>query len=402
MSRINSNFEKLKKNYLFVDIQNKTQEFIKKNPDRKIIRMGIGDVTLPISETVTKYMIEACKEMSNINSFRGYGPYEGYEFLREAISNKYKKLNINISTSEIFVSDGAKSDVANILDIFDKNLEVLITDPVYPVYVDTNIIYGNNINFISANKQNNFLPLPENITNKNKKYDIIYICSPNNPTGSVYNKFELKKWVDFALKNNSIIIFDAAYECFINTNNTNLIHSIFEIENSKKCCIEICSFSKSAGFTGLRCAYNIIPKELKINNNLISDLWLRRQSIKFNGVSYVTQKGALGALSTQGQQEIRENIKYYKYNSKILSQAMNNLNYWHTGAENSPYIWFECKNNKINMTSWEFFDYLLQKTGIICTPGSGFGVNGEGYIRLSCFNSHENTERACELLQNLK
>ena len=393
MIKLNSNISKLKKNYLFVDIARKTQEYISKNPNADLIRMGIGDVTLPLSKVVVDAMKEASDEMSNSSTFKGYGPHEGYEFLREAISNRYKALGVDIKPNEIYVSDGAKSDAANILDIFADNSTVLISDPVYPVYQDSNVIHGNTVKYMQATEENGFLPLPD----ESLKADIICICSPNNPTGAVYSREQLKKWVDFALENKSIIIFDAAYEAFID--DPNLPHSIFEIDGAKKCAIELCSFSKSAGFTGIRCAYTVISNELEIDGVSIGSAWLRRQSIKFNGVSYVTQKAALASLSEEGIRQNLESIKYYKKNAKILAQAMDKLGFWYTGGKNAPYLWIKCPNN---MKSWDMFDYLLEKCNIICTPGSGFGENGEGFIRLSSFGSYENTLRAVERLKNTK
>lgn len=393
MIKLNSNISKLNKNYLFVDIARKTQEYISKNPNADLIRMGIGDVTLPLSKVVVDAMKEASDEMSNSSTFKGYGPHEGYEFLREAISNRYKALGVDIKSNEVYVSDGAKSDAANILDIFADNSTVLISDPVYPVYQDSNVIHGNTVKYMQATEENGFLPLPD----ESLKADIICICSPNNPTGAVYSREQLKKWVDFALENKSIIVFDAAYEAFID--DPNLPHSIFEIDGAKKCAIELCSFSKSAGFTGIRCAYTVISNELEIDGVSIGSAWLRRQSIKFNGVSYITQKAALASLSDEGIRQNLESIKYYKKNAKILAQAMDELGFWYTGGQNAPYLWIKCPNN---MKSWDMFDYLLEKCNIICTPGSGFGENGEGFIRLSSFGSYENTLRAVERLKNTK
>ncbi len=291
MIEINKNFNKLEKNYLFAQISKRTQEYKTKNPEADIIKLGIGDVTLPLCDAILEAMHKAVDEMGDERTFRGYGPYEGYEFLRKAISNSYVKYGIDIGANEIYVSDGAKSDTANIIEIFNLKGNVLIPNPTYPVYVDSNILAGNNICYIEASESNNFLPLPNNEI----KADLIYLCSPNNPTGAVYSKEQLKIWVDYALKNRAIILFDAAYEPFIE--DENLPHSIFEIEGAKECAVESCSFSKGAGFTGIRCGYVTIPNELKLNGIKVGDMWLRRQSMKFNGVSYITQRGAEAALS---------------------------------------------------------------------------------------------------------
>lgn len=392
MVRLNSNFSKLKRNYLFVEVQDRVKKYKKENSNVKLINMGIGDVTLPLSETVVKAMKDASDEMRYCETFRGYGPYDGYEFLKEAICRKYKKYGITINSEEVYVSDGAKSDVANILDLFHTSSKVLIADPVYPVYLDTNILMGNQVSFINATKENNFLPMPSN-----EVADIIYICSPNNPTGAVYNRNQLKQWVDFALKNNSLIIFDAAYEAFIE--DPNLPHSIFEIEGARKCAIELCSFSKSAGFTGLRCGYAVIPNDLEIDDQRVGELWLRRQSIKFNGVSYITQRAAEASLSTEGEKENQDHINYYKRNATILSESISSLGLWNTFSKNSPYVWFEVPNG---MTSWEFFDVLLEKAHIVSTPGSGFGECGKGFIRLSSFGSYDDVLQAKENLKKLK
>lgn len=393
MVKINPHFWELKSNYLFVEIKNRTNRYLQSNNSADIIYMGIGDVTLPLSKTVVKALHDASDEMSRKDGFKGYGPYEGYDFLRNAISKKYKDYGVSISADEIYVSDGSKSDTANIIDIFSSDLEVLIIDPVYPVYRDASILNGNKIKYLNATQENNFSPLPfDGLTG-----DIIYICSPNNPTGTVYSKLELKQWVDFALKNNSLIIFDAAYEAFID--DPELPHSIFEIPGARHCCIEACSFSKSAGFTGMRCAYLTIPKELNIGGVSVGDIWLKRQAIKFNGVSYITQKAAEAALSEEGKKEISDSVRYYKQNGKILSETLDKLGIWNIGGKNSPYIWFKCP---ATMSSWETFDFLLKEANIVTTPGSGFGQSGEGFVRLSSFASYENVVRAAKRLENLK
>lgn len=378
---INENYLNLEESYLFSTVAKKVNEFIQNNPDKKVIRLGIGDVTLPLCKVVIEAMHKAVDEMAKKETFRGYGPEQGYDFLREKVQGYYKKRNVELELDEIFISDGAKSDIGNILDIFSKDNVILVPDPVYPVYVDTNIMAGRKVIFANANEENGFLPLPDN----NQKADIIYICSPNNPTGAVYNREQLKKWVDYAIKNNAIILFDAAYECFVS--DESLPRSIFEIEGAKNCAIEFCSLSKTAGFTGTRCGYTIVPKLLgKLNK-----FWLRRQTTKFNGVPYIIQRGAEAVFTEKGLDEIKENINYYKENAKIISETLDRCNIWHVGGKHSPYIWLKCPNN---MKSWEFFDLLLEKIQVVGTPGSGFGKNGEGFFRLTSFGSKENTIEA--------
>ena len=390
--KINKNYKKLKASYLFSTIAKKVSEYQAANPDKKIIRLGIGDVTKPLCNSVVEALKNACAEMGTAAGFHGYGPEQGYDFLKDKIKNYYKSHNVELNSEEIFISDGAKSDLGNILDLFDEDNTVLIPDPVYPVYVDTNTMQNRNIVYIEANQQNNFLPLPD----ENVKADIIYLCSPNNPTGAVYNKEQLTLWVNYALKNNALILFDSAYECFISDNN--LPRSIFEIENAKKCAIEFCSLSKTAGFTGTRCGYTVVPLELEFDDMSLNKMWLRRQTTKFNGVPYIVQRGAEAVFSEVGQKEIKENIDYYKKNAKIIADTLTKHNIWFTGGIHSPYIWLKCPNN---MTSWEFFDYLLNNAQIVGTPGSGFGVNGEGFFRLTSFGTYENTLEAMERLDKL-
>ncbi len=385
---INENYLNLEQSYLFSTVAKKVNEFSKNNPDKKIIRLGIGDVTLPLCKAVVDAMHKAVDEMGVQETFRGYGPEQGYDFLREAVQKYYKTHNVELELDEIFISDGAKSDLGNILDLFAKDNTVLVPDPVYPVYVDTNIMAGRKVIFANANSENEFLPLPD----KNVKADIIYICSPNNPTGAAYNKTQLKQWIDYAISMDAIILYDAAYECFISDND--LPRSIFEIEGARKCAIEFCSLSKTAGFTGTRCGYTIVPKEL----DKLNKFWLRRQTTKFNGVPYIIQRGAQAVFSEQGQKEIKENINYYKENAKVISQTLKECNIWHVGGKHSPYIWLKCPNN---MTSWEFFDYLLEKIQVVGTPGSGFGKNGEGFFRLTSFGSQENTKEAMKRFESL-
>ena len=385
---INKNYENLEQSYLFSTIAKKVNEFVANNPDKKVIRLGIGDVTRPLCKAVITAMHNAVDEMGVQESFRGYGPEQGYDFLRTAIQNYYLENDVSLELDEIFVSDGAKSDLGNILDLFDKDNVVLVPDPVYPVYVDTNIMNGRKVVFANATEKNEFLPMPD----ENLKVDIIYICSPNNPTGAVYDRNQLKIWVDYANKNNAVILFDSAYESFIE--NDSLPRSIFEIEGAKTCAIEFCSLSKTAGFTGTRCGYTIVPKAL---GNL-NKMWLRRQTTKFNGVPYIVQRGAEAVFTEEGLKEINENLTYYKENAKIISETMDKCGIWYVGGKNSPYIWLRCPEG---MTSWEFFDYLLYNIQVVGTPGSGFGNNGEGYFRLTSFGSRENTIEAMKRLEQL-
>ena len=385
---INENYLNLEQSYLFSTVARKVNEFAKNNPDKKIIRLGIGDVTLPLCKAVIDAMHKAVDEMAHRETFRGYGPEQGYDFLQNAVKNYYKKRNVELEISEIFISDGAKSDLGNILDLFSKDNTVLVPDPVYPVYVDTNIMAGRKVVFANANGENGFLPMPD----LSQKVDIIYICSPNNPTGAVYNKEQLKQWVDYAKSINAIILFDAAYECFVS--DENLPKSIYEIDGAKDCAIEFCSLSKTAGFTGTRCGYTIVPENL----DKLNKFWLRRQTTKFNGVPYIIQRGAEAVFSDNGQKEIKENIEYYKENAKTISQTLDECGIWYTGGKHSPYIWLKCPNN---MTSWEFFDYLLENIQVVGTPGSGFGKNGEGYFRLTSFGSKENTIEAMKRFKTL-
>lgn len=384
---INTNYQNIADSYLFSTIAKKVNEFATNNPDKKIIKLGIGDVTLPLCKVVVNALKKASEEMGVKETFHGYGPEQGYDFLKSKVQAYYASHNVSLENDEIFISDGAKSDLGNILDLFAVDNTVLVPDPVYPVYVDTNTMAGRKIIYIDANAENNFLPLPD----KSVKADIIYLCSPNNPTGAVYNKEQLKAWVDYANGNKSVILFDSAYECFIT--DENLPRSIYEIEGAKTCAIEFCSLSKMAGFTGTRCGYTVVPKA--IENGLLNKMWLRRQTTKFNGVPYIIQRGAEAVFTEDGQKEIQENLNYYKENAKLISDVLTKHNIWHIGGQHSPYIWLKCPNN---MTSWEFFDYLLTNVQIVGTPGSGFGRNGEGYFRLTSFGSRENTLEAVKRL----
>lgn len=390
--KINGNYRNLKESYLFTEIGRKVEAFKNLNPDKKVIRLGIGDVTLPLPKTVVKAMEKASAEMGEKNTFRGYGPEQGYTFLKEAIANYYLKRNVKLDKEEIFVSDGAKSDVANILDIFCLENIVLIPNPVYPVYLDTNIMHGRDIIYCSSNQENNFLPMPD----ENVKADIIYLCSPNNPTGAVYNKNQLEKWVEYAIKNDAVILFDAAYEAFIM--DENLPRSIYEIDGAEKCAIELCSLSKTAGFTGTRCGYTIVPKALEREGVKLNKLWLRRQCTKFNGVSYVIQRAAEAVFSEEGQKEVKENIAYYMRNAAEISKTFTEMGISHTGGKNSPYIWFKVFGAD---SSWEFFDKLLNVAAVVGTPGSGFGECGEGYFRMTAFGDLESTLEAMNKIKLL-
>lgn len=391
--KINKCYKNIEESYLFSTIAKKVSEYKENNPKADIIRLGIGDVTRPLCPAVIEAMHRAVDEMSKSGTFHGYGPEQGYKFLRDAICKNYERIGVNISSSEVFISDGAKSDVGNILDLFDRENTVLIPNPVYPVYVDTNIMDGRKIIYLDANEGNGFLPMPEDRI----KVDIIYICSPNNPTGATYNKEQLKKWVDYALNTEAIILYDAAYEAFID--DESLARSIFQIDGAEECAVEICSFSKTAGFTGTRCGYTVISDKLEFDGMNINKMWLRRQSTKFNGVSYVVQRGAEAVFGEEGRLQVRESINYYKENARIICDLMKDLNTWFTGGKNSPYIWFKCPNN---MKSWDYFDYLLEKANVVGTPGTGFGKNGEGFFRLSAFGSRENVIKASQRIKNLK
>ncbi len=397
MASINENFRNLKENYLFADIAKRVKDYTTKNPDKKVIRLGIGDVTLPLAPVVVEAMKKGCDELGVKETFKGYPDYEGYEFLRQAVSDYYKSNGVIVKADEVLISDGAKSDCGNIADIFGTDNTVLVTDPVYPVYVDSNIMAGRKIIYADSTKENGFAAMPD----KNVKADIIYLCSPNNPTGSVYTKQQLKEWVDYALANNAVILFDSAYEAFIQ--DSSIPRSIFAVEGARKCAIEFCSLSKTAGFTGTRCGYTVIPHELEMKNSdgetiNIYKLWYRRLATKFNGVSYPVQCGAAAVFTAEGQKQINENIAYYMDNAKIIADALTEMGIWFTGGKNSPYIWLKCPNN---MGSWEFFDYLLNNANVVGTPGAGFGNNGEGYFRLTAFGDKEATKEAVRRIKEL-
>lgn len=402
MLKTNKNFEKLPANYLFVEIADRVKKFSESNPGTELIRLGIGDVTRPLPKVIGSAMKKAADEMCSAATFRGYGPEAGYLFLREAICrNDFQSRGTDIAPDEIFVSDGAKSDTGSIGDIFSVDNTVAVCDPVYPVYVDTNVMAGRAGEFaegkgfdrivtMPCRRENNFLPeLPS------RRADMIYLCFPNNPTGMGIDRASLEKWVSYALENESVILFDAAYEAFITE--PDMPHSIFELAGAKKCAIEFRSFSKTAGFTGMRCAYTVIPKDLVFNGVSLNKLWNRRQSTKMNGVSYPVQRAAEAVYSEEGKRGVRENIAYYQVNAKMMREGLAKAGFEVYGGVNSPYVWLKVPDG---MTSWKFFDLLLEKTGVVGTPGSGFGACGEGYFRLTSFNTQENTRKAVERIVN--
>ena len=390
---VNQNYLKLNESYLFAEIARRIREWQSAHPElsSQLIRMGIGDVTRPLPKTVVDAMVKAAQEMGVAETFRGYGPEQGYDFLKTAIQSYYKKFGVELALDEIFISDGAKSDLGNILDLFDENNTVLVTDPVYPVYVDTNMMSGRKIIYAMSSEENGFLPLPA----PEYRADIIYLCSPNNPTGAVYDREGLTKWVRFAQENNAILLFDAAYECFVTGD---LPHSIYEIPGARDVAIEFCSFSKKAGFTGTRCGYTIVPDTLKRDGASLNKMWLRRQTTKFNGVSYITQRGAEAVFTEAGEREIEENIQYYRDNAAIITETMDRLHIYYTGGKNSPYIWLKCPGD---MDSWSFFDKLLNEAYVVGTPGAGFGKSGEKFFRLTAFSTHENTREAMARFEKL-
>ncbi len=391
MVKINENFLKLEKNYLFINIAKKVNAFKAANPDAALIRMGIGDVTLPLAPVVVEAMKKGADEMGVKETFKGYEDSgAGYDFLKNAIADYYKSFGADVSADEIRVNDGAKSDCGNIVDIFGDDNVVLITDPAYPVYVDSNRMSGRKVIFADSNEENGFAAMPDDSVHA----DLIYLCSPNNPTGSVYTKEQLAEWVAYAKRHESIIIFDAAYEAFIT--DPALPRSIFQIEGAKECAIEMCSLSKTAGFTGVRCGYTVVPEALKVKASdgtevSIAQLWGRRQGTKFNGVSYPVQCAAAAVFTEEGQKQIKENIRYYQENAKIIAETMESLGIKYTGGVNSPYIWFKCPDG---MGSWEFFDKMLAEIAVVGTPGEGFGKNGDGWFRLTAFGDRDNTIEA--------
>ncbi|MGN0807385.1 MAG: LL-diaminopimelate aminotransferase [Candidatus Coproplasma sp.] len=390
--KYNTNFNNIAQNYLFAEVADRSSRYAAAHPEKQVLKLGIGDVTLPLAPAVISAMHTAVDEMANKDTFKGYGPYEGYDFLREAIKGYYKEFGVEIGMDEIFVSDGAKSDLGNILDIFGTDNTVLVPDPVYPVYVDTNTMAGRKVIFANATKENGFLPMPDYSVD----CDIIYICSPNNPTGAAYSVEQLKEWVDYALAKGAVILYDCAYESFITEKG--LARSIFQVEGARGCAIEFYSFSKIAGFTGVRCGCTIIPKELGGDGLNANKLWYRRQATKYNGTPYIIQAGAAAVFTEEGMAQIKENIAYYQANASIIANCMDELGIWYTGGKNSPYIWLKCPNN---MGSWEFFDLLLNEAQVVGTPGAGFGKNGEGFLRLTAFGSKQTTQEAVARIKKL-
>ncbi|MCI6245776.1 MAG: LL-diaminopimelate aminotransferase [Eubacterium sp.] len=390
--KINSNFLKLESSYLFSTVARKQREYQAAHPDKEVIRLSIGDVTKPLVPAVIEAMHKAVDEMADEATFRGYPPEYGYDFILEAIQkNDYEARGVDIAKDEIFLSDGAKSDCGNIGDIFSTDNKVAICDPVYPVYLDSNVMSGRtDIIYMPCTEENNFMPeIPTEIP------DVIYLCFPNNPTGMTASKEQLKKWVDFALEHNSLILFDSAYEAFITDDSPK---SIYEIEGAKKCAIELRSFSKTAGFTGVRCGYTVVPKELVFEGASLNQFWARRQATKFNGVSYITQRAAEAVYSEEGKKQTKETIAYYQRNARVIFDTLTEAGFTCYGAVNSPYVWLKTPDN---MTSWEFFDDLLDKCQVVGTPGSGFGKSGEGYLRLTAFGNYEKTIEAVERIKSV-
>ena len=389
--KINKNYYDLTESYLFSTIARKVKAYSDANPDVAITKLGIGDVTLPLAPSVIAAMHKAVDDQASSATFHGYGPEQGYDFIKAPIQAYYKRRGVDLDINEIFISDGAKSDIANIMDIMDNDNLVIMPDPVYPAYLDVNIMLGRKVLFTIGNKENGFKPMPD----KNVKADIIYICSPNNPTGAVYNKEELKAWVDYALANKAVILFDAAYEAYVSSDD--LPRTIYEVDGAKDCAIEICSLSKTAGFTGTRCGYTIVPKQLY--DGALNKFWLRRQTTKFNGTSYVVQCGAAAVFTEQGQKEIKEQVAYYMNNAHIIHDELTKAGIWHVGGVNSPYIWLQCPDG---MTSWDYFDALLNEGHVVGTPGVGFGAHGEGFFRLTGFGNKEKTEEAIKRLVKVR
>ena len=389
--KINQNYDNLVPNYLFADVARKTNEYIAAHPDKNVIRMGIGDVTLPLAPVVVDALKKGADDLAAKETFKGYPDYEGYDFVRDAIAGYYKTFGVSVDPSEILVTDGAKGDSANLSEIFSTDSVVLVTDPVYPVYVDSNIMAGRKILYAASGEENGFCAMPDPAVHA----DLIYLCSPNNPTGAAYNYNQLKAWVDYANANDAVIIYDAAYEHFIADDSP---RSIFAVEGARTCAIELCSLSKTAGFTGTRAGYTVIPKELVRDGKNIYDLWYRRLSTKYNGVSWPVQCAVAAVFSEEGLKQIDENINYYRRNAKVIADTFDRLGIWYTGGKNSPYIWIRCPGG---MGSWEFFDYLLDNAQVVGTPGEGFGSCGKGFFRFTSFSSYENTVEAMKRIEAL-
>ncbi len=388
----NMNYADLKDSYLFYNIAQKTRAYTEANPGVYLYRMGIGDVSLPLCNAVIRALHQAVDDQATKENFHGYMPECGTMFLREAIADYYAKRGVRLLLDEIFISSGASDELGDILDLFDKSSSALVIEPAYPAYVDTNIIAGRKIIHLASGNENGFLPEPD----ENIQADIIYICSPNNPTGAVFNREKLQKWVNYANKSGAVILFDAAYEAFIEEKD--LPHSIFEIEGANTCAIEICSLSKTAGFTGTRLGYTVVPKDIERKGMSLNAMWVRNRTTKTNGVSYIIQKGAAAAFTPEGQKQINDNIKIYKSNAKVLMKVLDKLGIWYCGGKNAPYIWMKCPDG---MSSWEFFDYLLKEIQVVGTPGEGFGECGEGYFRFSTFGSPEDTKETANRLIKL-
>ena len=389
----NMHYRDLKESYLFAGIAQKVKKYQMEHPEKHIYRMGIGDVSLPLCDAVIAALHEGVADQANKESFHGYMPECGAQFLRETVAKHYAERGVILDADEVFVSSGASDELGDILDLFDRSSSALVIEPAYPAYVDANVIAGREIVHLASGKEDGFLPEPR----ENFKADILYICSPNNPTGAVFSRNQLQAWVDFANENGAIILFDAAYEAFIE--DETLPHSIFELDGAETCAIEICSLSKTAGFTGTRLGYTVIPKALNRCGMNFNAMWVRNRTTKTNGVSYIIQKGGAAVFTPEGQAQIKANIQIYKNNAKVLMEALDQLGIWYTGGKNAPYIWLKCPNG---MGSWEFFDYLLNEIQVVGTPGEGFGACGEGYFRFSTFGSPEDTKEAarrlCELL----
>ena len=383
----NMHYTELKDTYLFNTIYRKTDEYLAAHPGERVLKLGVGDVSYPLCKKVIEALHEAVDDQSRIETFHGYMPEHGAMFLREAIAKYYSGRNVDMTTDEVFVSSGACDDLGDLLEMFDRDNTVLVIEPAYPEYVDTNLLYGRKVIHLPAGEGDGFLPLPDESIDA----DIIYICSPNNPTGSAYTREKLKKWVDYANKKGAVILYDAAYEIFIEEDD--VPHSIYEIEGADTCAVEVCSFSKTAGFTGTRVGYTIVPSKLERMGVNLNALWSRNRETRTNGISYILQKGASAVFTPEGQEQIHESISVYKKNAKVIMDAIDKCGFWYVGGKNSPYVWMKCPNN---MGSWEFFDYLLNELQIVGTPGVGFGSCGEGFLRLSAFGDPDDTQEAAK------
>jgi LL-diaminopimelate aminotransferase len=388
----NRNYDDLKESFLFVRIADRINDYCERHPDKQVLRLGVGDVTLPLCGTVIRALHAAVEDQANADTFHGYLPECGTPFLKEAIAAHYLGRGVRLSPDEVFVSSGAINDLGDLPDLFEKDSSALVIEPAYPVYVDTSILAGRPINRLTANRENGFLPMPDRDT----RGDLIYLCSPNNPTGAAYTRSQLQEWIRFANDTGALILFDAAYESFIE--DPSVPHSIFELDGARTCAIEICSLSKTAGFTGTRLGYSIIPRELSRSGKNLHEMWFSNRSVRTNGVSYLLQRGAEAVFTPEGQAETRQQIEYYKENASVLMQTLDRLGLWYTGGKNSPYLWFECPRG---MGSWQFFDYLLENIQVVGTPGVGFGASGEGFFRFSIFGSHADMKTASDRLLRL-